>query len=117
VTQPGPVRIYETNAQYNAKMACRDYVMRAHKEVAEVRWGTALGGAANPVERLNDDWLEQELMAVTVAANNWATANGGHAVTIDQVRLYDELATGSDWGSKLALYVAQAVIFGETRQP
>lgn len=99
-----PVRVYETATQHQAKMACRDYLTAQHR----MHYVNRLGA---------DDWLEQELMAVTVAANNWATATGGHTVTIDQVRMYDQLATGADWVSKLALYVAEAVVYGESRQP
>lgn len=56
------------------------------------------------------EWVEHEREAITVAANTWALAHGLPTVTVSQVEEIEHLACGhSDYGSKLALYVAELV--------
>ena len=57
-----------------------------------------------------DRWIDDERMAVVLAANEWAVAKGGCAVTFDEVERIETLAVGHvDYASKLALYVAEMV--------
>ena len=54
-------------------------------------------------------WTAGEHMAVAVAANTWAEANGlRNRVTVADVERVETMALGHiDYGRKLALYVAE----------
>ena len=80
--------------------AAADYIHRAL--IAETVWRN---------NRTWPDWVEMELCAVTLAANEWAVRHDtGHAVTLDQVRHFDTMASGHiDWARKLPWYTAEAV--------
>jgi hypothetical protein len=59
------------------------------------------------------EWIDNERMAVTVAANAWATAHGYRTVTVDEVERVEGMAVGHyDYASKFALYVAELVVDG-----
>lgn len=58
----------------------------------------------------HDDWVERERLAVTIAANEWAQANGLQSITVDDVRRVETLAVGHvDYATKLALYVSELI--------
>lgn len=56
-------------------------------------------------------WIEREREAVAVAANQWSEAHGfTKRVTVADVKRVETSAIGhSDYGSKLALYVAEII--------
>lgn len=59
-------------------------------------------------------WLERFIGAVTDAAAAWVARNGGHLVSIDEVRAFDRSAAGhSDYASKLFLRVAERAVYGD----
>lgn len=57
-------------------------------------------------------WIDDERMAVALAANRWAREHGlATRVTVTGVRMVEVRAVGySDYASKLALYVAELVV-------
>lgn len=59
-------------------------------------------------------WIEDELLAVTSAANVWAEAHDlPRRVTMETVRRIDRSASGHiDWASKLCLRVAESLYYG-----
>jgi hypothetical protein len=61
------------------------------------------------------EWVDNERLAVAVAANQWAGAHGYRTVTIHDVERVEGQAVGHcDYASKLALYVAELVCVGRT---
>lgn len=83
-------------------LRCRDYVLAALRDEM-TRRGNDLA------------WIERERDAVAVAANAWAEAQGLPArVTVADVERVESGAIGhSDYGSKLALYVAEIIVPAE----
>lgn len=71
----------------------------------------ALVGAGRSRDQ-RDDWEEHERLAVTLAANEWAQAHGYPTrLTVADVERIERPAIGhSDYGAKLALYVAENVL-------
>jgi hypothetical protein len=57
-------------------------------------------------------WIDNERLAITIAANAWATAHGYEPITVDDVERAEPAAIGhSDYAHKLALYVAEKVVY------
>ena len=84
---------------YESLIDCRDYVLAALQDT--------------DLRHLPfDKWSHAELLAVAIAANDWGRARGvGHRVTVTQVEDVERRAVGhSDYGPKLALYVAELVL-------
>jgi hypothetical protein len=61
--------------------------------------------------RLNPDWEDRERAAMANAADQWCDTHPGcRRVDIDDIRRIEHRAMGHiDYGSKLALYVAELV--------
>lgn len=81
-------------------LACYGYIHRAL--VAEM----AHRGECSDLE-----WVENERVAVTVAANQWALAHQpSNLVTVKDVERVEGMAVGHvDYARKLALYVTELV--------
>jgi len=79
-------------------LRCRDHILAAFSKAAESRSHTDL------------DWIENERLAVTMAANSWAVAHGCPTVTVADIEKVEQLAVGHfDYASKFSLYVAELV--------
>lgn len=53
-------------------------------------------------------WIDNERMALVVAANEWADAKGLQKITVDEVEAVEVLAVGHiDYATKLCFYVAE----------
>ena len=62
-------------------------------------------------------WIEDERLAITNAANDWATAHGLPTVTVNDVERIEHMAMGHvDYATKLALYVAE-LVYGMKPRP
>ena len=79
---------------------CRSYILSHLVQTMEER------------SRPGVDWITNERLAVVVAANEWAQANGyERRVTVADVERIEGNAIGhTDYASKLALYVAEFII-------
>jgi hypothetical protein len=83
-------------------LACRAFVLEALNTECRMR------PKAKGLE-----WIDNERLAVTVAANKWATAHGYRTVTVDDVERVEGMAVGHyDYTSKFALAVAELVVDG-----
>ena len=82
-------------------LVCRNYLLEAFNGEADRR-------SEHP-----DDWVARERNALAVAANAWAEARGIAArVTVDDVEKLEGRAVGHvDYATKLALYVAESIVF------
>lgn len=83
-----------------AVLECRSYVLSHLVETMEWRAAAV-------------DWIVDERRAVAVAANQWAQAHGyEQRVTVADVERVEGLAVGhADYASKLALYVAETIVY------
>jgi predicted regulator of amino acid metabolism with ACT domain len=81
------------------KISCRDHVLEAL--------------IATAADRSAPNCEERERAAVCIAANQWAEAHGiNRRVTVSAVERVEHQALGhSDYMSKLALYVAEAILW------
>lgn len=88
-----------TNADQNRLMRCREHVLQALKD--------AMGERHKHLH-----WEEFERQAVAMAANAWAQAQGlDRVLTVAEVERIEQGAVGHvDYASKLALYVAEAMV-------
>lgn len=71
--------------------------------------------AAEMAQRTNApgvEWIENERVAVTIAANQWAQAHPpARTVSVDDVERVETMAVGHvDYASKLPRYVAELVL-------
>lgn len=85
--------------EHEQMLSCRQHVLLAHTAAAQ--------------DRSADDWVEQERVVVATSANAWAQAHGYHRlVTVADVERIEVRAVGHfDWMEKLALYVAEFVVY------
>jgi hypothetical protein len=90
----------------DAVLDCRLFILKAVVPVMEQR------------SLVNDDWIRNERLAFAVAANQWAMANGYSAqrtVTVADVERIEVTALGHvDYAPKLALRIAEYIVYGET---
>lgn len=84
----------------NAPRRCSEFVLDALRAEMAKRDHSTLA------------WIDNERMAVAVAANQWAEAHGiARRVTVADVERVEVLAVGHvDYASKLALYVSDLVL-------
>lgn len=89
-------------SEHDDLMACRGFVLAALS--AEMDKRSKSDGL---------DWIDNERTAVAVAANQWAASHGRNAtVTTADVERVEVRAVGHvDYARKLALYVAELVMF------
>jgi hypothetical protein len=84
---------------HDAILDCRSHVLAALIEAMGER-------------HTSPDWIRNERLAVTIAANRWAQAHGyDRHVTVADVEHLEGNAVGHyDYARKLALYVAEFVV-------
>jgi hypothetical protein len=84
-------------SRHDSLIRCRDMVRDALLAEAKHR-------------NKHDDWVDRERLAVAIAANNYAQANGLRYVTTPEVEEVESLAVGHvDYADKLAFYVSELV--------
>lgn len=89
-----------SGAAYKDIRECRIYVLMGLTEAMEKRHDRP------------DTWVEDERLAVAVAANEWATAHGyDRRITVEDIERIEGNAVGHiDYATKLALLVAEFII-------
>lgn len=84
---------------YDDEAKCRAYLLNALAKVMDMR------------HQNQDTWIEDERLAITIAANLWAKAHALPAtLSVADVEEVEQLAVGHvDYARKLALYVTEMI--------
>ena len=93
----------EVSYRENERMLdCRSYILNALIQTMDKR-------------SHSDSWIEDERLTVACSASEWAQAHGyAQRVTVDDVERIETSAVGHiDYAAKLALYVAEFVVYAK----